>query len=59
MGILIVLGLFLCITAVSAVYFETVNAGEYIKYVFWSTWFALLFIFIGIAIYIAIIKEEF
>ena len=55
MILLIVLGLFLCLAAVSVIYFETANAGEYIKYVFWATWLALLFIFIGIAIYIAIV----
>ena len=55
MILLMVLGLFLCLTAVSAYYFEAVNAVECIKYVFWATWLALLFIFIGIAIYIAII----
>ena len=55
MILLIVLGMFLCLTAVSVNYFETANADEYIKYVFWATWFALLFIFISAAIYIAII----
>ena len=55
MGILIILGLVLCITAVSAYYFEAVNASECIKYVFWATWLVLLFMFAGIAIYIAII----
>lgn len=55
MILLIVLGLFLCLAAVSVNYFETANASEYIKYVFWATWLALLFIFIGIAIYIAIV----
>lgn len=54
MVILIILGLVLYITAVSAYYFESVNAGECIKYVFWATWLVLLFMFVGIAIYFAI-----